>query len=115
MLHHMPEELCQVLGVVAPPPAPHLAAVHTGLLFHDFALQFPTTCPSASTQELKELIASYQTLRESGRGPAIAATIISTARQCNMDRDCNLPPDETDTGAMPLDERDGIVGNVYRK
>ena len=32
-----------------------------------------------------------------------------------MDRDCNLPPDETDTGAMPLDERDGIVGNVYRK
>ena len=66
-------------------------------------------------QELKELIASYQTLRESGRGPAIAATIISTARQCNMDRDCNLPPDETDTGAMPLDERDGIVGNVYRK
>lgn len=66
-------------------------------------------------QELKELIASYQTLREGGRGPAIASTIISTARQCNMEKDCDLPPDETDTAALPLDERDGIVGNVYRK
>ncbi len=70
---------------------------------------------SAPVQELKELIASYQTLREGGRGPAIASTIISTARQCNMDKDCNLPPDEVDTKEMPMEDRDLIVGNVYRK
>jgi magnesium chelatase subunit H len=66
-------------------------------------------------KELKELIASYQTLREGGRGPAIASTIISTARQCNMDKDCNLPSDDVDTKEMPMDDRDLIVGNVYRK
>lgn len=66
-------------------------------------------------QELKELVASYQTLREGGRGPAICSTIISTARQCNMEKDCALPPDETDTKEMELDTRDKIVGKVYQK
>ena len=31
-------------------------------------------------QELKELISSYQSQREAGRGPAICSSIISTAR-----------------------------------
>ena len=66
-------------------------------------------------QELKELISSYQSQREAGRGPAICSSIISTARQCNMDKDCALPPDEADTKEMAVDERDLIVGNVYRK
>ena len=66
-------------------------------------------------QELKELISSYQSQREGGRGAAICSSIISTARQCNMDKDCNLPPDEADTKEMALDDRDLVVGNVYRK
>ena len=64
-------------------------------------------------QELKELIASYQTLRESGRGPAICATIIETARQCNLDKDIKLP--EADPKDMDLAERDSVVGKVYSK
>ena len=68
-----------------------------------------------SLQELKELIASYQTLREGGRGDAICATIIETARQCNLDRDVALPSDATASKDLGLDERDGIVGRVYSK
>lgn len=37
-------------------------------------------------KELKELIASYQSMRDSGRASAICATIIETARQCNLDK-----------------------------
>ena len=64
-------------------------------------------------QELKELIASYQTLRESGRGTAICATIIETAKQCNLDKDVQLPADETKE--LSLEERDSVVGKVYSK
>ena len=64
-------------------------------------------------QELKELIASYQTLRESGRGPAICATTIETARQCNLDKDIALP--EADPKDLSLEERDNVVGKVYSK
>lgn len=66
-------------------------------------------------QELKELIASYQTLREGGRGPAICSTIIETARQCNLDKDVSLPGEEDDCKELPLEERDSIVGKVYSK
>ena len=64
-------------------------------------------------QELKELIASYQTLRESGRGPAICATIIETARQCNLDKDIRLP--DADPKELSLEGRDTVVGQVYSK
>lgn len=65
-------------------------------------------------QELKELIASYQGLREGSRAPAICGTIIETARQCNLDRDVTLP--EADAAPdLSLDERDGVVGKVYSK
>ena len=64
-------------------------------------------------QELKELIGSYQTLRESGRGPAICNTIIETSRQCNLDRDVQLP--EGDAKDLDLIARDKLVGTVYAK
>jgi hypothetical protein len=64
-------------------------------------------------QELKELIASYQTLRESGRGPAICNTIIETARQCNLDKDIKLP--EEDAKELDLAQRDSLVGQAYSR
>ena len=76
-------------------------------------MQLSSRDASCGAQELKELIASYQTLRESGRGMAICGTIIETAKQCNLDRDVALPADET--LELSLAERDGIVGKVYAK
>ncbi len=64
-------------------------------------------------KELKELISSYQGMRDSSRSDAICATIVETARQCNLDRDVDLPED--DTKQLSVDEKDLIVGNVYRK
>merc|ERR1719197_2293563 len=37
-------------------------------------------------KELKELISSYQSLKDSGRASTIAASIVATARQCNLDK-----------------------------
>ena len=71
-------------------------------------------CWGARAQELKELIASYQTLRESGRGAAICSTIIETAKQCNLDKDVQLPED-ADTRENSTEERDSLVGKVYSK
>lgn len=64
-------------------------------------------------KELKELISSYQSLKDSGRGPAICNTIIETARQCNLDKDVKLP--EGDAKDISAEDRDMIVGKVYRK
>ncbi|CAG9463514.1 unnamed protein product [Pedinophyceae sp. YPF-701] len=66
-------------------------------------------------KELKELISSYQGLKDGGRGPAICNSIVATARECNLDRDVKLPTLEEDTKDLTADERDLIVGNVYRK
>jgi magnesium chelatase subunit H len=66
-------------------------------------------------KELKELISSYQGMRESGRANAICATIIETARQCNLDKDCDLPPGDSDCSELSIDQKDQVVGNVYRK
>ncbi|KAI8476659.1 MAG: magnesium protoporphyrin chelatase [Monoraphidium minutum] len=65
-------------------------------------------------KELKELIASYQGMRESGRAEQITATIIETARQCNLDKDVALPEADA-AGSLTIDERDAIIGKVYRK
>ena len=54
---------------------------------------------------------SYQQLREGGRGVQIVNTIIETARQCNLDRDVDLP--EQDAAELDLDQRDAVVGAVY--
>ncbi len=64
-------------------------------------------------KELSELIASYQTLKDTGRGIPIVNTIMDKCRIVNLDKDINLP--ETDAKDMDSEERDTIVGNVYRK
>jgi magnesium chelatase subunit H len=67
-------------------------------------------------KELKELISSYQGLRENeGRGPAIVNSIISTAFTCNLDKDiADLPSMDTYDAKSDTEEgRDDIVGKVY--
>jgi magnesium chelatase subunit H len=64
-------------------------------------------------KELSELIASYQTLKDTGRGIPIVNSIMDKCRMVNLDKDINLP--ETDAKDMTEDERDNIVGSVYRK
>ncbi|ALF54352.1 magnesium chelatase [Nostoc piscinale CENA21] len=64
-------------------------------------------------KELSELIASYQTLKDSGRGIPIVNTIMDKCRMVNLDKDIDLP--EIDAKDMTPEERDNIVGSVYRK
>ncbi|MGR3274694.1 magnesium chelatase subunit H [Acaryochloris marina NIES-2412] len=64
-------------------------------------------------KELSELIASYQTLKESGRGIPIVNTIMDKARLVNLDQDIDLPDQEAKD--MTQEERDTIVGRVYIK
>ena len=67
-------------------------------------------------KELKELISSYQGLRENeGRGPAIVNSIVSTAYTCNLDKDISTMPNlETyDAKNDTPENRDAIVGAVY--
>ncbi|MEA5502614.1 magnesium chelatase subunit H [Halotia wernerae UHCC 0503] len=64
-------------------------------------------------KELSELIASYQTLKDSGRGISIVNSIMDKCRIVNLDKDINLP--ETDAKDMNAEQRDNIVGNVYRR
>lgn len=56
---------------------------------------------------------SYQQLRESSRGIQIVNAVVETARQCNLDKDVELP--EVDASELDLDGRDGVVGAVYRQ
>ncbi len=64
-------------------------------------------------KELSELIASYQTLKDSGRGVPIVNTILDKCRMVNLDRDIDLP--DQDAKEMTAEERDMIVGKVYIK
>jgi len=67
-------------------------------------------------KELKELISSYQGLRENeGRGPAIVNSIVSTAWTCNLDKDIkDLPSlDGYSAANDSAERRDDIVGKVY--
>jgi magnesium chelatase subunit H len=64
-------------------------------------------------QELSELIGSYQTLKDTGRGVPIVNTIMDKARLCNLDQDIALP--ESDAKDLSAEERDTVVGSVYRK
>ncbi|XP_065856394.1 magnesium-chelatase subunit ChlH, chloroplastic [Euphorbia lathyris] len=63
-------------------------------------------------KQLSELISSYQSLKDSGRGPQIVSSIISTAKQCNLDKDVELPDEGVEISAK---ERDLVVGKVYSK
>merc|ERR1719230_1722286 len=67
--------------------------------------------------ELSELVKSYQSLRENEqRGATVVNSIIATARQCNLDKDIeDLPTEEDDMKAVSLEERDNVVGKVYRR
>ena len=73
-------------------------------------------------EELSDLIGSYQGLKETGRAIQIVNTIVDKARICNLDRD--IPEIATpegqeaelvDSSKMSSEERDHIVGAVYRK
>ncbi|XWK86308.1 MAG: magnesium chelatase subunit H [Phormidium sp.] len=64
-------------------------------------------------KELSELIGSYQTLKDTGRGIPIVNTIMDKCRLVNLDKDIELP--EIDAKDMSAEERDNIVGLVYRK
>jgi magnesium chelatase subunit H len=59
-------------------------------------------------KELSELIGSYQTLKDSGRGIQIVNTIMDKARICNLDKDIKFP--DIPAKDMSRDERDNIVG-----
>ncbi|MDV2998403.1 MAG: hypothetical protein N5P05_000009 [Chroococcopsis gigantea SAG 12.99] len=64
-------------------------------------------------KELSELIGSYQTLKDSGRGVQIVNTIVDKCRMVNLDKDIALP--DGDAVALTPEGRDNIVGSVYRK
>ncbi|NJK73175.1 MAG: magnesium chelatase subunit H [Microcoleus sp. SU_5_6] len=64
-------------------------------------------------QELSELIGSYQTLKDTGRGVPIVNTILDKCRLVNLDKDIALP--EKDAAQMTAEERDNLIGLVYRK
>ncbi|MGI8504316.1 MAG: magnesium chelatase subunit H [Hassallia sp.] len=64
-------------------------------------------------KELSELIASYQTLKDTGRGVPIVNSIIDKCRLVNLDKDIIFA--ETDAKDMTAEERDNIVGSVYGK
>jgi len=64
-------------------------------------------------RELSELIASYQTLKDTGRGESITNTIMDKCRMVNLDKDIVLP--DRDAKEMTAEERDMIVGKVYIK
>lgn len=62
-------------------------------------------------KELSELIGSYQTLKDTGRGIPITNTIIDKCRLVNLDKDIDLP--EVDAKDLTGEERDNLVGKVY--
>ena len=68
-------------------------------------------------KDLGELVSSYQTLRENEqRGAAIVNSIVSSARTCNLDKDIkDLPTEEQNAKTFTLEERDNVVGKVYRR
>jgi magnesium chelatase subunit H len=64
-------------------------------------------------KELGELIGSYQSLKDGGRGIQIVDTVMDQARICNLDKDIAFP--EHSAKDMTQDERDTIIGLVYKQ
>jgi magnesium chelatase subunit H len=62
-------------------------------------------------KELSELIASYQTLKDTGRGVPIVNAIADKCRIVNLNQDIDLP--EQDAKDLSAEERDNLVGKVY--
>ena len=66
-------------------------------------------------KELGELISSYQPQRESSKASTIVNSVVATAKQCNLDKDVDLPDDDEDVSKLTVEQRDDIVGKVYGK
>ena len=64
-------------------------------------------------RDRSELVGSYQQLRENSRGIQIVNAIVETSKQCNLDKDVELPL--KDVEELYLDDRDLFVGNVYKQ
>uniref|UniRef100_UPI002588D14B magnesium chelatase subunit H n=1 Tax=uncultured Prochlorococcus sp. TaxID=159733 RepID=UPI002588D14B len=64
-------------------------------------------------KELSELVGSYQQLRENSRGIQIVNAIVETSKQCNLDKDVELPSKNIEE--LTIDERDLFVGNIYKQ
>ncbi|WP_267384608.1 magnesium chelatase subunit H [Cyanobacterium sp. uoEpiScrs1] len=64
-------------------------------------------------KELSELISSYQTLKDSGRGIAIVNAIMDKCRLVNLDQDIEMP--DIDAKDMTSEQHNNIIGSVYRK
>jgi magnesium chelatase subunit H len=64
-------------------------------------------------KELSELIASYQTLKDSGRGVSIVNAVVEKCRQVNLDKDIELPVE--DASELSAEDRDTLIGKVYIK
>ncbi|HEY9738564.1 MAG TPA: magnesium chelatase subunit H, partial [Trichocoleus sp.] len=64
-------------------------------------------------KELSELIGSYQSQKDNSRAVQIVNAVISTAQQCNLDKDVTLP--EGDASELTAEERDALVGKIYIK
>jgi len=64
-------------------------------------------------KELSELVGSYLQLRENSRGIQIVNAIVETSKQCNLDKDVELP--SKDVEELSIDERDLFVGNIYKQ
>lgn len=64
-------------------------------------------------QELQDLIGSYQNLKDNGRAVQIVNTIKEQARLVNLDKDVTIP--EKDAEEMPQEERDNLVGLLYKQ
>jgi magnesium chelatase subunit H len=64
-------------------------------------------------KELSELIGSYQSQKDNARAVQIVNAVISTAQQCNLDKDVTLP--EGDASELTAEERDALVGKIYIK
>ncbi|MGB5633456.1 MAG: magnesium chelatase subunit H, partial [Waterburya sp.] len=64
-------------------------------------------------KELGDLIGSYQSLKDGGRGIQIVDTVMDQARICNLDRDIAFP--DYSAKEMTQDERDTIIGLVYKQ
>lgn len=52
-------------------------------------------------------------MRENARAVQIANTIVETAKQCNLDKDIDLP--EEDAADLDMEARDKIIGGCYQK
>jgi magnesium chelatase subunit H len=64
-------------------------------------------------KELGELIGSYQSLKDSGRGIQIVDTVMDQARIVNLDKDIAFP--EKSAKDLTQAERDTVIGLVYKK